>query len=121
MAYTQAMFFLLSDGREPSGCQVDTITRVVVEVIIQSEWYSQGVGEEIGMLEIKVVQAGTNNCVKQFRWTGACGLNAGSTYFVDTPNFLLPTGSYNIQSGSFGSPLSRALGECGINMVEVSC
>lgn len=121
MAFVQARFFLLSNGNEPPACQVDTITKVIAEVIIQSDWYDQGVGEEVNMLEIKVVQAGTNNCIKQFRWNGACALLAGSTYFVDTSNFSLPAGSYNILMGSSGKPLSRAIGECGINMSEVSC
>lgn len=119
MVLIQARFFLLSNGNEPPGCQVDTITRVITEAIVQSEYGSTH--EEVNMLEMTVVQAGTNNCVKKFRWTGACALRAGVTYTIDTPNFLLPAGSYNIQMGDAGSPLSRTLGECGINMSEVSC
>lgn len=119
MVLIQARFFLQSDGHEPSNCQVDNITRVIAEAIIQSEYGSTH--EEVNMLEMRIVQAGTNNCVKRFIWNGSCALAAGSTYTIDTPNFLLPVGSYQIQMGDTGSPLSRSLPECGINMSEVSC
>lgn len=121
MALVQAKYFILANRDDPVGCQVDNATLVAVEAILQSDWRDQGVGEELNSLEIRVVQTGTNTCAKKFAWNGACALKANFTYTIYTPSFLLPIGSYNILMGSSGSPLSRTIAECGINLAEVSC
>lgn len=120
MAIIQARYFVLANGNRPTDCSVDNATKIVAEVIINSEY---PVDEEINMLELTIVKAGTNDCVKKFRWQGACGLRKGVTYTIDTPIFgPLLAGSYRIQMGQAGEPLSRSgVGECGINLLGVAC
>lgn len=119
MPLVQAKFFLLGTGAEPAGCQVDSATKVIAEVILQSEY---PVPEEVTMMEVSITNINTGVCVKKFRWTGACALRSGVTYTIDTPIFgPIPVGTYAALLGFAGAPLSRTLGECGINLAEVVC
>lgn len=119
MPLVQAKFFLLANGNEPAGCSVDSATKITAEVILQSEY---PVPEEVTMMEVKIANVNTGVCVKAFRWSGACALRSGVTYTIDTPIFgPIPVGTYAALLGFAGAPLSRTLGECGINLTEVTC
>lgn len=118
MPLVQARYFLQANGNEPVNCSVDSITNVVAEIILQSEY---PVPEEVTMMEVKIADVNTGVCKKMFRYTGACALRTGVTYTIDTPNFVLPTGKYDILLGFAGAPLSRSLGECGISLSGVPC
>lgn len=119
MTLVQLKRFLLGTGAEPINCQVDSITKIQAEIIMQSEY---PVPEEVTMMEVNIANVNTGACVKKFRWTGACALRAGVTYVIDTPIFgPIPVGTYGILLGFVGAPLSRTLGECGINLTEVTC
>jgi hypothetical protein len=119
MPLIQARYFLLGTGADPINCQVDSATKIQVEVIIQSEY---PVPEEVNMAEISIADVNTGICIKKFRWQGACALRTGVTYTIDTPIFgPIPKGTYGILTGWVGEPLSRSLGECGINLAEVAC
>jgi hypothetical protein len=118
MALIQARYFVLANGNNPTNCTVDSNTQVKVEIIAQSD-YRPG-GENLTMLEATVVIAGTNNCIKKFRWTGSCLLGGATTYTFDSVAFTLPIGSYNIQIGSAGSPSSTGT-QCNITLPLVVC
>lgn len=119
MPIVQARFFLKADGSDPAGCQVDSATKIQAEILLQSEY---PVPEEVSMMEVSIANVNTGACLKKFRWTGACALRTGVTYTIDTPiTGPLPTGTYSILLGFTSAPLSRSLGECGINLTEVSC
>jgi hypothetical protein len=119
MPLVQARFFLKADGNDPTGCSVDNATKIIAEVILQSEY---PVPEEVTMMEVKIANANTGICVKKFSWTGSCALRTGMVYTIDTPIFgPIPVGTYGILLGFAGAPLSRSLGECGISLREVPC
>lgn len=112
--------FLLGTGAEPANCQVDNATKVIAEILLQTE-YGPGVNEEVNVVVLNISKADTNEAVKCFKYEGACALRAGVTYTIQTPMFTLPTGKYQIFTGFIGNPLTRPLGECGISMKEVTC
>lgn len=119
MPLLQARYFLLANGADPTNCQVDNATKLTAEVIIQSEY---PVPEEVNMAEISIADVNTGACIKKFRWEGACALDVGRTYNIDTPIFgPIPKGTYGILTGWVGKPLTRSLALCGINLKEVSC
>lgn len=118
MPLVQLKRFILANGNEPVDCSVDSITNVKAEIIYQTEY---PVAEEVTLMQVKIADVNTGVCKKMFEWTGACGLRLGKTYFIDTPNFVLPIGKYGILLGFVGAPLSRSLGECGITLKEVPC
>lgn len=118
MAVIQAKYFVLSNGNRPTNCSIDDSTKIRAEIIINSEY---PVDEEIDMLQLTIVNA-SSYCIKKFLWQGACSLKRGTTYTIDTPIFgPIPIGSYHILTGQSGMPLSRTIGECHINLAEVSC
>ncbi len=122
MPLVQLKRFLLGTGAEPVNCQTDNITKVIAEIVFNTE-YGLGVNEEMNMIEITIVKAGTNTCVKKFRWEGACALLYTTTYMAQTQMSILPIGSYNILTGFIGSPQSRTLIRCEevFTLKEVAC
>lgn len=119
MPLVQARYFLTAIGNDPAGCSVDSATKIVAEVLLQSEY---PVPEEVTMMEVKIANASTGVCIKKFSWTGSCALRTGMIYNIDTPIFgPIPVGTYQIQLGFAGFPLSRSIGECGITLKEVPC
>lgn len=123
MPLVQAKFFLQANGNDPINCQVDSNTKIIAEVIIQSEY---PVTEEVDMMEVSIADVSTGICVKKFRWergtSWAGALIPGHTQTIDTPIFgPIPKGTYSILLGFIGKPISVSLGEGGINLKEVPC
>ena len=123
MPSVEARYFTLANGNEPPGCQVDSNTKVIGEILILSDFGT--LNEEITLVEINVARSDNGQHIKCFRWTGDCALRAGVFYTINTPQFILPAlpagANYTILTGFSSMPLSRPLPECGINLAEVTC
>jgi hypothetical protein len=121
MVLIQSRYFTTADGRDPTGCSIDDTSKLKVEILAQSDWTSQQVHEEVYSFEVRVARVDTGVTVKTFRWTGLCAMRWDAVRQISTPVFgPLPIGDYIILTGSQGAPLSKSLGECGINLIEVS-
>lgn len=120
MVLIQSRYFTAADGSDPVNCSVDDSTKLKVEILAQSDFTYDSTHEEVYMFEVIVARADTGVHVKTFRWTGLCAMRWDAITQINTPVFQLPIGDYIILTGSQGAPLSKSLGECGINLVEVA-